>query len=585
MDKERCVQGLPRILIVDDLFGRSVRTGNEQRRNLCGSLRLLDCTRDQDPKTRLLEFDAPTAEAVFLRGQTPTQSDVGATVRNDLDEVLAAAAAGPRRGEPWSLVLLDLCFWQGRVTKESEQMRGAGVPGGLPGDDVPTSYFGLEILRALRERLPHLPVVILSAQDKDEFVKVRYNELGARGFVQRQEVTARGAHERLSRLIDTHGLLPDHRRAPVIVGESLPLLLALRAARDAARTQGHVLIIGETGVGKELFARFIHDSSERAEGPFRAQQLNTLTKSLIDSEIFGRTAVADSTRTARPGLFREADRGTLFLDEIATIDGEIQEKLLRVLDTGDVRPLGATQSVKVDVRVVSATNEDIHELAGPTGGFRADLLMRLRRAGAIVVPPLRARGDDIELLSRCFLKAAVERYGAQERDLHSSALDVLRAHTWPGNVRELRDCIEAAVASHRDNDLLVSAHLRLALDRRSAAVVTPIAPRGIEAMRRVGGLRGRLGDVLATLFDYVEEALDATRDRRNGRVVITTAHRLILGTDQGSAGRNDTQRAAAFLKRLAKLEPSVAQHLSERKTILEALSEAEGVRPSSGRKR
>lgn len=215
---------------------------------------------------------------------------------------------------------------------------------------------------------------------------------------------------------------------------------SLDDARDALLTIGPtrspVLVLGETGTGKEVVAGLVHELSQRA-GPFVALNCAAVPAELVDAELFGhaRGAFSGATRE-RTGLFRTAHGGTLFLDEIGEMPAPVQAKLLRTLETGEVRPVGDDQSLVVDTRVVAATNRDVDELI-ESGAFRGDLLHRL--AGLRVrLPPLRARREDVPLLSLAFAHAA----GAE---LTSAALEALMLHPWPGNVRELRNVVAAAV--------------------------------------------------------------------------------------------------------------------------------------------
>ncbi len=215
---------------------------------------------------------------------------------------------------------------------------------------------------------------------------------------------------------------------------------SLDDARDALVTIGPtrspVLALGETGTGKEVVARLVHELSQRP-GPFVALNCAAVPAELVDAELFGhaRGAFSGATRE-RTGLFRTAHGGTLFLDEIGEMPAAVQAKLLRTLETGEVRPVGDDQSLLVDTRVVAATNRDVDELI-ESGAFRGDLLHRL--AGLRVrLPPLRERREDVPLLSLAFAHAVAA-------EVSSAALEALMLHPWPGNVRELRNVIAAAV--------------------------------------------------------------------------------------------------------------------------------------------
>ena len=214
----------------------------------------------------------------------------------------------------------------------------------------------------------------------------------------------------------------------------------MRLTRKAARTDAVVLITGETGVGKELVARAVHDGSPRRARPWVDVNCGALPDHLIESELFGYEKGAFSgAGTSKPGLFEMAHSGSLFLDEIGELEPRAQVKLLRVLDGAPYYRLGGTRKVSVDTRVIAATNANL-EGAVRRGTFRSDLYYRLGQL-RITVPPLRERRDEIDLLARFFLERA-----ATQVWLSPSAESVLRKHDWPGNVRELRNCMMRAAA-------------------------------------------------------------------------------------------------------------------------------------------
>lgn len=456
---------LPRLLVIDDLFGRDVADGpNVDRLNLCGALRLLDVTGDATGACGRQKVKEPVAEAVFSRGQSPKQAGIGDLVENDLDGVLALADSGwGRQGDgepPWSLVLLDLCFYTGEVTAESHA-RAPGMPAGRAGDDVPSSYFGLRVLERLGEVCPGLPVVLLSSMPRAE-VSRHYSALGALGFIPRGEPETEGL---LAEYLYRHGLLCD--LSGKIVGTSIALLMALRLARRLGTTGRNILIEGETGTGKELLARYIHAlrppgavAADRRR-PFVAIDSGTLSPELFASTLFGHTrdAFTGATRD-REGLVRSADGGDLFLDEISNMPPDVQVGLLRVLQEGEVIPVGADKGHKVNVRFLSATNQPMEDRVGQ-GRFGADLLERLRLGGTISLPPLRERSKDIPALVSAFLaraKALVP--GARVHEIVPEALELLRTLPWPRNVRALESAIHQAVTSNPDVEYLFPIHFR-----------------------------------------------------------------------------------------------------------------------------
>jgi formate hydrogenlyase transcriptional activator len=229
-----------------------------------------------------------------------------------------------------------------------------------------------------------------------------------------------------------------------ILAESAGFKNVLEQAALVAPGDTTTLLLGETGTGKELLARFIHERSARAKGPFVAVNCAALPEALVESELFGHERGAFTGAIARKaGKFEIADRGTLFLDEIGDLPAEAQAKLLRVLQDGIVQRVGGTSAVRVDVRVIAATNQDI-EGAMSSHRFRSDLYYRLS-VFPIRIPPLRERREDVPILARHFLRRAAVRLRRPVTDLTGQALDRLLHYHWPGNVRELQNVIERAV--------------------------------------------------------------------------------------------------------------------------------------------
>lgn len=228
------------------------------------------------------------------------------------------------------------------------------------------------------------------------------------------------------------------RLEPTMVGQS-PAMQALRLHIERlGRAQGAILIQGETGSGKELAARALHQASPRRHRDFVALNCAAIPRDLVEAELFGAAAGAFTGARARTGLFRAAHRGTLFLDEIGDLALPAQAAVLRVIETGSVRPLGSDDLVEVDVRLLCATHRDLESLV-ESGGFRADLFHRISTF-TVAVPPLRARADDLPALARAVAGPGVER-------LAPSAWAALRRHSWPGNVRELRNVLLRVLAT------------------------------------------------------------------------------------------------------------------------------------------
>jgi DNA-binding NtrC family response regulator len=227
------------------------------------------------------------------------------------------------------------------------------------------------------------------------------------------------------------------------IGESTEFRAVLRLLERVAQADSTVLITGETGTGKEMAAKLIHARSARRARPFITVECAALQESLLQSELFGheRGAFTGADR-AKPGLFEVATGGTIFLDEIGEVSPATQVTLLRVLDASTFRHVGGTQEIRVDVRVIAATNRDLAGMVRQ-GLFREDLFYRLSTI-SVHLPPLRARSEDVPLLARHFANLFSARFGV-ERRLGQEAITALRAHAWPGNVRELQHVVEAAM--------------------------------------------------------------------------------------------------------------------------------------------
>jgi len=229
-----------------------------------------------------------------------------------------------------------------------------------------------------------------------------------------------------------------------VIGSCQPMQELYRRISKVARTDATVLILGESGTGKELAARSIHEQSNRADRPMVCVNCAAIPETLIESELFGHEKGAFTGATSsRSGLIEAADGGTLFLDEIGELPLEAQARLLRFLQEGEIRRVGAVQPLKVDVRLIAATHRDLKALAR-SGQFREDLYYRLY-VMELRMPPLRARGDDIIELAESFLTRQAEKLGCDPLKFSPDALDLLRSYHWPGNVRELENAIERAV--------------------------------------------------------------------------------------------------------------------------------------------
>lgn len=259
-----------------------------------------------------------------------------------------------------------------------------------------------------------------------------------------------------------------------IIGQSEPMLRTLRDVAEVAETDATVLILGETGTGKEVIARAIHEASGRRDKPLVKVNCAAIPPTLIESEFFGHEKGAFTGATAkREGRFSLADGGTIFLDEVGELPLEVQAKLLRVLQEGEFEPLGSSKTKKVNVRVLAATNHDLRQ-AVTKRTFREDLYYRLN-VFPIELPPLRDRGDDVGLLASALIERFARRMGRAISPLSPECIRRLKAYDWPGNVRELQNVIERAIITSRDGRLNLDRALPDAAKAASAEPPQPLS--------------------------------------------------------------------------------------------------------------
>jgi DNA-binding NtrC family response regulator len=311
---------------------------------------------------------------------------------------------------------------------------------------------GLEVLLAARELDPSLPVILMTAQASLQTAIRAVNE-GAYYYIQKpfanDELLAivRRASESRQLKRENQALKTEIRRrdrgdAVRPIGRSKSFVESLKLAETVGPTDSTVLISGESGTGKEVLARYLHELSGRSEGPFVSINCGALPENLLESELFGhvRGSFTGAVRD-KQGLFVAAKGGTFFLDEVGEMSPATQVKLLRVLQEREVIPVGATEAVPVDVRIVAATNRDLDEEIR-RGGFRSDLFYRLNVI-TLHLPPLRERADDVPLLAAHFLQRFAASRGRQVR-LAPETLEAMQGYDWPGNVRELENALERA---------------------------------------------------------------------------------------------------------------------------------------------
>ncbi|HEX4134946.1 MAG TPA: sigma-54 dependent transcriptional regulator [Bryobacteraceae bacterium] len=341
----------------------------------------------------------------------------------------------------------------------------------LPGID------GLDTLDRI-QKIPQAdrPVVVVISGHGTIETAVKATKLGAYDFLEkplsidRVLLVVRHALEHRRLRLENDELREAAAGAPQIIGESVPMKALRQQLALMAGTNGRVLIYGESGTGKELAAHALHALSARAAKPFVEVNCAAISEGMIESELFGHMKGSFTEAHERKvGKFQKADGGTLFLDEVGDMSLRTQSKVLRVLEDQRFEPVGASESIQVDVRVVAATNKNL-ETEIERGNFREDLFYRLNVI-PFHVPPLRERKEDIPSLAAYFLDEFVRAYGRKPKELTPQALDALAEHPWPGNVRELRNLIERIVILNPQSRI-DARHIPLQLARKPAHAKT-----------------------------------------------------------------------------------------------------------------
>ncbi len=371
---------------------------------------------------------------------------------------------------------------------------------------------GLSVLRALEEAGPETAVIMMTAFGTVE-TAIQAIKTGAYDYVPKPfkldevRIVVQRALERKRLLQENRRYRQELRgkyRLENVVGASGPMLETFKTVARVAPTRSTVLIQGESGTGKELIARTIHYNSERAQGAFVAVDCGALPETLLESELFGheRGSFTGATGLKR-GLFEVARGGTCFLDEIGDVSLTFQSRLLRVLQEHEIKRVGGTEPLKVDVRLIAASNQNLETLV-KTHKFREDLFYRLSVV-TITLPPLRERQDDIPLLAEFFLRKAGQEAGKRVERIAPEALALLTAYSWPGNVRELEHTIERAVILTQNPTLLpqdLPPALQAPASGRPAAEAPVLPLREVErrhvllALERANGNRKRAAEWL-----------------------------------------------------------------------------------------
>jgi two-component system nitrogen regulation response regulator NtrX len=391
----------------------------------------------------------------------------------------------------------------------------------MPGMD------GLEVLGRIKATNETLPVVIVSGHGTID-TAVEATKKGAFDFIEkplsrdRIDVTVRNALDQ-SRLKDENRSLKQALESRYqLIGDSPALRHVMDAVRRAAPTNATVLIQGESGVGKELVARMIHRNSLRSRERFVQVNCAAIPDDLIESELFGHEKGSFTGATEKQiGKFEQADRGTIFLDEIGDMSLKTQAKVLRVLQEGEVERLGSARTIKVDVRVIAATNKALEEEI-EQGHFREDLYFRLAVI-PISVPPLRERAEDIPALVKHFADVFSREHNVRTKRVAPAALDVLRRHRWKGNIRELRNTLERLVIMTSGDEIGVSELPEsLRVDR---PVATPDNSRSADASAGAGG-------TLREFKEVAERKFLVDKLRENGWNISKTAE--VIGTPRSN---------------------------------------------------
>lgn len=352
---------------------------------------------------------------------------------------------------------------------------------------------GLDILQAARAQDPDVPVILMTAQASLQSAISAVND-GAFNYIQKpfqndalMAIVRRAAETRNLRT-ENRALKTEIKRRDKVgkpIGCNPAWLEVLHVAETVAGTDSTVLLQGESGTGKGVVARYIHEISKRTSGPFVSINCGALPESLLESELFGHVkgsftgAIKD-----KAGMFSSAEKGTFFLDEIGETTAATQVKLLRVLQHREVIPVGATEPIAIDTRLIAATNRNLDEEIA-RGNFRSDLFYRLNVI-AIEVPPLRNRREDIPILAESFLQSIAQVRGESPKKLNDEAAEQMRAYAWPGNVRELENAIERAVILSTGGTITSSSLPDRVRERKQDAImaVRDVANPSLDAIER-----------------------------------------------------------------------------------------------------
>jgi two-component system response regulator HydG len=386
---------------------------------------------------------------------------------------------------------------------------------------------GMKILKEIKDKLPEIEVIVITGYGSVENavtamqkgaatyllkpININHLRTVVEKVVEKQDIVRNN--------IELHKQLEEKFGFAGIIGNSQQMHRIFNILKQISSTTATVLVVGESGTGKELIARAIHYNGPRKDNPFVVLNSAAISETLLESELFGHEKGAfTGAAHLRKGKFEYANNGSLFLDEVGDMPLTTQAKLLRLIEDGRIVRIGGNESVKIDVRIIAATNKDLGELV-KEGKFREDLYFRFNVI-CLRLPPIRERQEDIFLLMDTFIKEFSKKNGKKIKDISSDARKILFRYSWPGNVRELRNCIESMIVFNQDGILDVDDIPEHIYKTDRAALPGPVFPVGItldemekELMKNtlayVGGNRGETAKILGigerTLYRKLEK--------------------------------------------------------------------------------
>jgi len=406
---------------------------------------------------------------------------------------------------------------------------------------------GIELLKDIRRQDPHLPIVLITAYGSIEMARAAFKS-GAMDYITKpwsndellaQVAQAVEAHRLREENVQLKRALKQRFNFPNIIGKSEKMLTLFDLVAQVAPSRSTVLISGESGTGKELIAKAIHSASTRADRAFVPVNTGSIPVDLLESQLFGHVKGAFTSAVAsKKGLFEVADQGTIFFDEIATVSPETQAKLLRVIQEREFMRLGGTEQLKVDVRIVAASNVDLLSLV-KEGRFREDLYHRLNVIH-LHLPPLRDRREDIPMLLAHFLERFCTENTKPLRSFTPSAMKLLMDYDWPGNVRELENVVERAV--------VLSTQERVDVD---------LLPESVRSKEIVRGVRLQLSEFLPPLPGEAGSRTAADSPNPSLFQIIDEVERRIIVDMLERTGWNQTEAAERFMIPLSTLNQKI----------------------------